>query len=281
MTFVDAPGCTIGAKVFDPGRWFVLFKNKDFKRAKFEDELLIEEDVFGIKGTDAWAATAAGDVSFSGLSLGINSNSLFCADANIKTLARKRNYDVLTELTLRNSRTADEAARFLSREIERGYGWTNVVAADPRSVYALELGRSANAEAGKGFITRTNHFVSTPGSKIDYHQNAGTKTRYSDSYSRLKDARSLSDIFDLLRTHRSMKRGNSICNHGTIHTVYSYVFEMKNGRTSLYVQQGNPCQGGYTRIDIAFPLRARSAQHVLDRYPSRRMKRAASVLARR
>ena len=263
-------GCTIGAKIFDPGGWFVMFKNKDFKRSIFEDDLLLERDIFGIRGTRAWGSPGHEDVAFSGLSLGINGHSLFCADANIKTLARKRNYDDLVEHALRHARSARQVAPVLSKEIERGYGWTNIVAADSRDVIAHEVGRSVKVEAGDGFVTRTNHFLKTPNWEVDYHQNAGTKTRYEDSMDKLRRAEGLDDIFDLLRTHRSKKIGNSICNHGTIHTVYSYVFEWKNGATTLYVSHGNPCNNEYVRIGLSFPITAEAAQAILEKYPSKR-----------
>lgn len=263
-------GCTIGAKLFEPGEWFVVFKNKDFKRTNFEDDLLLERDIFGIRGIRTWGASSSEDDVFSGLSLGTNSRSLFCADANIKTLTRKRNYDVLVEYALRHAGTARQVGRALAGEIRKGYGWTNIVAADSRDVIAHEVGRSVDVEAGEGFVTRTNHFLKTPKWKVDYHQNAGTKTRFRDSFEKLREATSLADVFDLLRTHRSRKLGNSICNHGTIHTVYSYVFEWKHGRTSLYVAHGNPCHNEYVRIDLSFPITAERARGILEKYPSKR-----------
>ena len=247
-----------------------MFKNKDFKRTSFEDDLMLEKDIFGIRGTQNWGSLGREEVSFSGLSLGVNSHSLFCADANIKTLARRKNYDLLVEHALRNAQSARQVAPVLSKEIARGYGWTNMVAADSRDVVAHEVGRSVKVEAGEGFVTRTNHFLRTPNWKVDYHQNAGTKTRFKDSLEKLREASNLDDIFDLLRTHRSKKVANSICNHGTIHTVYSYVFECKNGASALYVCQGNPCQNDYVRIDLPFPITPEVAQAILEKYPSKR-----------
>ncbi len=267
-------GCTIGAKVFEPGKWFVLFKNKDFKRERFEDELLIEKDLFGIRGVESWAAPN-GEISdtFSGFSLGINSSLLFLADANIKSLARKRNYDVLTEHALRNASEARQVQGVLSREIPKGYGWTNMVAVDGRDIVALEVGNHVNVERGKKFAARTNHFLLTPGWKVDYHQDSGTKTRMRDASTKLREARNLQDIFELLKTHRSLEGATSVCNHGTLHTVYSYVFEMRDGKLSLNVAQGNPCQNDYVKVDISFPITESVAERILEVYPSRASKK--------
>lgn len=231
---------------------------------------MLEKDIFGIKGIQTWGASSPEEDVFSGLSLGVNSHSLFCVDANIKTLVRKRNYDLLVEYALRHARDASQVAKVLSGEIRKGYGWTNMVAVDKQDVLALEVGRSINVETGRNFVTRTNHFLKTPNWKVDYHQNAGTKTRFRDSREKLREARSLADIFDLLRTHRSKKIANSICSHGTIHTVYSYVYEWKNGTSTFYVCQGNPCHNEYVRISLSFPMTAEEAQVILEKYPSRR-----------
>jgi hypothetical protein len=277
-------GCTIGAKILKPGEWFIAFKNKDFRRAQFEDDLMLEEDIFGIKGTPAWGQSSpAGEEerhTFSGLSLGINSHSLFCADANIKTLARKRNYDLLVECALRRARDASQVGQVLSDEIRKGYGWTNILAVDCDHVIAHEVSsKSVDLETGKRFVTRTNHFLKTPDWKVDYHQNAGTRTRFRDSYEKLSIAQSLADVFDLLRTHRSKKIANSICNHGAIHTVYSYVFEWKRESKTLYVCQGNPCSNEYVKLDITFPITAARAQEILEKYPSKRTRKKLETRA--
>ncbi len=272
-------GCTIGAKIFEPGEWFAVYKNKDFKRKAFEDDLLVEEDIFGIRGTQTWGGSGAEVEAFSGLSLGLNGHYLFCADANIKTLARKKNYDQLVEFALRHANTAGEVAGVLSKEIKNGYGWTNIVAADSHNVIAHEVGADVKTEPSKSHVTRTNHFLKTPNWKVDYHQNAGTWTRFRDSTEKLGRVDGLDDIFELLKTHRSRKLGNSICNHGTIHTVYSYVYEWKHGKSTFYVCQGNPCENEYVRLDLSFPITAEKARHILERYPSKRTRERASRMA--
>ena len=269
------PGCTIGAKIFEPKKWYVLFKNKDFTRSVFQDNLLIEPNIFGIRGTISWAEKSQVHDTFSGLSIGLNNSLLLCADANIKTLFRKRNYDILTEFLLRKAKDTRTSAMLLREEIKRGYGWTNLVAVDGSEAIALEVGQKVVQEKSKESVTRTNHFITTSPYRIDYHQNNGTRTRLSDSESKLNEARSLEDIFDLLRTHRESSKtrfSTSICNHAKIHTVYSYVFEIKNGQTRLYICQGNPCSNEYVPIDIHFPIGAEQKKRILDHYPKTRPK---------
>jgi hypothetical protein len=197
-----------------------------------------------------------------------------CADANIKTLFRKRNYDILTEFVLRNAKDTATCASLLREEIKRRYGWTNLVAVDGSYARAFEVGRRVAEEKNKEKVTRTNHFIKTPGYKPDYHGNAGTKTRLSDSESKLNEAKNVEDIFDLLRTHRESKTrlSTSICNHAKIHTVYSYVFEIKEGHTRLYVCRGNPCSNEYVPIDIRFPIDVEQRERILEKYPSTRPK---------
>jgi hypothetical protein len=266
-------GCTIGAKIFEPNKWYVLFKNKDFTRTVFQDNLLIEPNIFGMMGTASWSEGSQVEDTFSGLSIGLNSSLLVCADANIKTLARKRNYDLLTEFVLRKANDTSNCASLLREEIKRGYGWTNLVAVDGSETRAFEVGQKVVEEKSKEMVTRTNHFVKTRNYKLDYHANAGTKTRLTDSLAKLKEARNVKDIFDLLRTHRDATKNTlsaSICNHAKIHTVYSYVFEVKNGRSRLYVSQGNPCSNEYIPIEIRFPIDESEEQRILQAYPSNR-----------
>ena len=227
-------------------------------------------------GTISWGGDSQTEDSFSGLSIGLNSSLLLCADANIKTLFRKRNYDLLTEFVLRKAKDTSNCASLLREEIKHGYGWTNLVAVDGSETRAFEVGQKVVEEKSKEEVTRTNHFITTPRYKLDYHANAGTKTRVADSETKLKEARNLEDIFDLLRTHRDSTKTRysaSICNHAKIHTVYSYVFEVKSGRTRLYVCQGNPCSNEYVPIDIRFPIDEDQVERILEKYPSTRLKR--------
>jgi hypothetical protein len=275
-------GCTIGAKIFKQNEFFVVFKNKDFKREVFDDDLRIEQNLIGIRGVESWNAQDPERDRFSGLSIGMNGSLLVCADANIKSLSRSKNYDILVEKVLESATNTQQATNVLQGEVKKGYGWTNIVASDGENVTAFEVSKNVFEESNEKYLTRTNHYIKTPGYTINYSQNAGTKTRYNDSLEKLEQATDIEDIFGLLKTHRSMKLGTSICNHGTIHTVYSYVFEVskkKNRTIRLYVCQGNPCKNEYERIDLRFPISEEKADEILERYPSRRVKRKLELRA--
>ena len=46
--------CTTGAKILRPGKEYVLFKNRDFKRAHFDDKLSLSDSAFGVLGLATW-----------------------------------------------------------------------------------------------------------------------------------------------------------------------------------------------------------------------------------
>ena len=92
--------CTIGTLRL--GRHeYLLFKNKDFGRENFVDEIFLSEDVLGIQGVSTWANSNSSQDRFSGLSIGANRHGLFCCDANVREEPAKGwNYDLLTEIAL-------------------------------------------------------------------------------------------------------------------------------------------------------------------------------------
>lgn len=64
--------CTTGAKVLVPGREFILFKNRDFKRDHFDDRLSLTDTAFGVLGLETHASLDTSHDRFSGFSIGCN-----------------------------------------------------------------------------------------------------------------------------------------------------------------------------------------------------------------
>lgn len=265
-------GCTVGCKVLAHARELVLFKNKDFGWDRFEDSLIYDEELFAVQGTVNWDASV-GEVAFSGVSVGANAAGLLCADTNIKTLKRAKNYDLLVELVLRKAATIDEAVEVVEEAIRRErYGWANLVVATAKEVAALEVSGRVVVARDPVSIARANHFILNPDYRIDYHNSPGTKSRFADASRLVPRAGRLEDFYAVCRWHRSLKRADSICNHGSIRTVYSYIFHYCAGRLTLHVAQGNPCRTSYRAIEIPLPPTPSERREVLAQYPSRRVK---------
>ncbi len=74
--------CTVGVLRVGAGD-YLLFKNKDFVRTHFDDRLVVESEVFGVRGVSTWAGTDPERDEFSGFSIGANSAGLLCCDANV------------------------------------------------------------------------------------------------------------------------------------------------------------------------------------------------------
>ena len=69
--------CTIGTLRFGSDE-YLLFKNKDFGRDYFDDQIFLSEDVLGIQGISTWANSDSSQDQFSGFSIGANRHGLFC-----------------------------------------------------------------------------------------------------------------------------------------------------------------------------------------------------------
>ena len=242
--------CTTGALRTDTG--YLLFKNKDFGRARFEDRLVIEEDVFGIAGVETWAGTDPSLDRFSGFSLGANRHGLLCCDSNVRTV-RGLNYDRLTEIALREGADVRSGVAAVERAMRRDpYIWGNLVLIDRSDLATVEVrGQQLKATLHPtDRVARTNHHVEL-GATRDDDDTVTTGPRLGSASRRLRDARQLSDIFKLQEAHDD--GGTGVCNHSSYDTVYSYVFESRGASVTLHVTQGKPCQNP-ERKSLRLPL---------------------------
>lgn len=263
--------CTTGALRTHDG--YLLFKNKDFGRAAFDDLLVIEQDVFGIAGVETWAGTDPDLDRFSGFSLGANRYGLLCCDSNVRTVPGL-NYDRLTEIALREGTDVRSGVAAVERALSKHpYIWANLVMIDRHDLATVEV-RGQDLKAtfhGDDRIARSNHHVEL-GATSDDDDTVTTGPRLRSATRRIGEASGLQDIFRLQESHDDGASG--ICNHTSYDTVYSYVFEQRDDGAILHVTQGKPCRNP-RRLALRLPLGSdwsrASVGAFQDIYPSRRI----------
>ncbi len=257
---------------------YLLFKNKDFGRAAFDDRIVLEREVFGVEGITTWAGDDPALDRFSGFSIGANSSGLLVCDSNVRTLEGLANYDDLVEIALREGAdVAGGAAAVQEAAAARPYLWGNLVLIDGRSQAAVEVRGSRTAVLRPaGPTARTNHHTAL-GLHPGNDDTETTEDRLASAQRRLDRARSSEDVFELLASHDQGATG--VCSHARFTTVYSYVLRRRAGVTELTVGRGRPC-GGSPRIELVLPLGGawspEAADAFLSAYPSARTPAAAS-----
>ncbi len=243
--------CTTGVLRLGDGD-YLLFKNKDFGRVHFDDRLVTEPGVFGVRGVSTWAGTDPDADEFSGFSIGANEHGLLCCDSNVRTLEGHANYDELTEIALRHGTGIDSAVAAVRQAVEaRPYLWANLIMIDNEGAAAVEVrGDRIHATALTGPTARSNHHVAT-GPHPEDDDTETTHKRLAAAQSRLDEAANIDDIAALQRSHDDGDTG--ICNHRGYRTVYSYVLRRTNNTTALQVAQGQPCSNP-ARIELTVPV---------------------------
>jgi hypothetical protein len=243
--------CTIGIRRFGDNDYIVC-KNKDFPRERFDDSIVTEEGVFGVEGVATWAEPDPTADRFSGMSVGANSAGLLCADANVRGATDQANYDELVETALRAGGGVGEGIAAVKAAVaEQPYMWANIVMIDPDAAAVVEVRDSTLvADWVTGSWAKSNHHerLGRPG---DMSPNQTSDQRLFAARRRLPEATSLQEILELQRAHDN--GGTGICNHQGSQTVYSYVLRRQGGRTHLYVTQGHPCEAEEP-IELMVPL---------------------------
>lgn len=261
--------CTTGVLRLADGT-HVLFKNKDFGRRHLDDRLIVERDVFGVLGMTTWAGVDPSLDEFSGLSIGANRHGLLCCDSNVLTKDGLENYDVMTEVALREGTDVRSAAAAVERACaRRETSWGNLVMIDARTAASVEIrGRSVVVTELDRATARSNHHV-VMGEHPSQEDTVTSEPRRVAAQRRLDAATSLDDVFALQRAHDDGDTG--VCNHALHTTVYSYVLTCRAGAVELHVAQGQPCRGA-PRIQLRVPLgdahRAAAVDDFISRYPS-------------
>ena len=261
--------CTIGAIRLGEND-FMLFKNKDFARANYDDRVVSRADWFGPQGLETFSDDASTPSVYSGLSIGANRHGLLACVNHVKiTEPDYCNYDLLVEVALSQASGVNEAVAAIESHLQVQPSWRgNLILADSDRLAAVEVReRETRVEYDDHRVLRANH------------QPLFGETASDDgvtcSASRLASAQDRIDAVDSPETLMSMlashDRGDTgICNHGTIiSTVYSYVLHRQAASTQLYVAHGHPCRNPWVRLDV--PLGndwdADAANRFVDGFP--------------
>ena len=258
--------CTIGALRL--GAEYLLFKNKDFGRDSFEDEIVISKRIMGVKGVSTWANLDSSADQFSGFSIGANEHGLVCCDANVREEPLDgENYDRLTEIALTEAHSVETAILALQHAVSsRAYWCSHLVMIDQETLAAVEIhGHNIAVERQSRQITRTNHHLLFDGSAMD-GDTITSISRLSCSKERVAGATSIDDIYALQKSHDNGTTG--ICNHAVHQTVYSYVLYFKDDEIKLYVKKGRPCKTDQYE-ELALPFGAMWTEEKESEFRSR------------
>ena len=271
------PMCTTGVRRFSDGS-YVLFKNKDFGRTHLDDRLWLDHDLFGVLGMTTWEGDDPSLDVHSGFSVGANRHGLLCCDSNVATLDHHVNYDVITEIALREGTDVATAVAAVRAACQRSpVSWANLVLIDAHSAAGVEIrGTTAHVVPFEGPTARSNHHVEL--GPHDRGQNSETSSdRLASAQRRVDAARDLDHVFELLSSHDG--DGSGVCNHRDLTTVYSYVLHVHHGVCNLHVTQGQPCRNGRTELTIPFGDRfdQQSAATFLREYPTHHIDNAATA----
>jgi len=147
-------------------------KNKDFGRAHLDDQIVLDDTVFGVRGMTTWAGADPALDQFSGFSIGANRHGLLCCDSNVVTLDGLENYDVMTEVALRQGHDVSSAVEaVVSACGQRETSWGNLVLIDAERAVSLEIrGRAVYA-----------YVLTSKGNEVVLHVKQGQPCR-SDGY---------------------------------------------------------------------------------------------------
>ena len=261
--------CTTGVLSLVDGS-SVLFKNKDFGRSHLDDRVWLDADVFGVCGMTTWAGDDPALDDYSGFSIGANSKGLLCCDSNVVTLDGFVNYDLMTEVALRQGVDVASAAEAIRAACEVSpASWGNIVMIDANGAASVEIrGADVVIVALEGPTARSNHHV-VLGQHEMQEDHATTVLRLDAAQRRLEVATTLADVFDLQRSHDDGDSG--VCNHVSLTTVYSYVLQRTESSITLHVLQGRPCSGA-ERVSIEIPFRdlftPDAVEHFMRSYPT-------------
>lgn len=249
---------------------YALFKNKDFGRRHLDDRVWLDDAVFGVLGMTTWNGDDPALDQYSGFSIAANRHGLLCCDSNVATLDGHVNYDVMTEVAVREGTdvaSAIDAVRSACRK--EPVSWGNLVMTDAATAASVEIRGTEVAVTPLGrAAARSNHHLLFGPHELQ-EECATTELRLAAAQRRIDEATTLADVFALQAAHDDGATG--ICNHVDLTTVYSYVLQRRGPTTTLHVLQGPPCSGA-TRVSIDIPFGAASdgvsISRFLDAYPT-------------
>ena len=256
--------CTTGAVILRPGHEYILFKNRDFSREHFDDQVHLSDRTFGVLGLETWDNDGRSEDKFSGFSIGFNPH-LTCCDSNVRSIPGALNYDRLVQAVVEQCQSIEQALDCVRDMASRDrYSWANMVVATAEGLAAFEIrDHQVAVQYEDRSIARANHHVIL-GAHPQDDDTMTTAWRYETARDGVAASESLPDVFALLQ-QRHPDRSFGICNSGQYNTVYSYLIHRVGSAVDFYVLQGRPADGlDYTKIPIVL-----GADNDLSAYPSR------------
>lgn len=269
--------CTTGVVRLADGS-YALFKNKDFGRHHLDDLLWLDADVFGVMGMTTWAGDDPSFDEYSGFSIGANRHGLLCCDSNVVTLDGLVNYDVMTEVALREGTDVASAAEAVRGACAAAAtSWGNLVMIDATGAASIEIRGTEVAIVPLDRPTaRSNHHL-VFGTHDLQEDHCTTELRLASAQRNIEQVRTVEDIFALQTAHDDGPTG--VCNHSDLITVYSYVLHSTADGVKLHVVQGHPCSGS-ARVAVTVPLgeqfSAAAVERFLGDYPTATKRNAAA-----
>ncbi|MHA1390477.1 MAG: carcinine hydrolase/isopenicillin-N N-acyltransferase family protein [Candidatus Thorarchaeota archaeon] len=265
-----------GAVILPKLKKTLLFKNRDMTVQDHRDEIFYDVDCFGIRGIN----NATGETG--GLAIGVNRNGLAIANTHVRN-TDDPSYHTLTEQLLMFAKDAEDSLSMTVEHLQRGkkYQWGNLLLADKDSMLALELAESDHSiEWSERRVLRTSHHI-----MLDTEETIRSEGNVYDQsvkrvergYDLIRQVRTVSDVFTMLKDHGESQGPSSLCRHegesSQAVTTMSYVIEIDNntetGRPKIvfHVTKGNPCQSEYTAIPIIFPADDEIMNRAKQLYP--------------
>ncbi len=243
----------------------LLFKNRDLTTTSHKDKLFYDVDCFGVRGIDAVTS------EIGGLAIGVNRHGLAVSNTHVRNTADP-SYHLLTEQILMFSKDAADGLALVVDTLKKGrtYQWGTLILADNDSMVVIELeGSEHSIEWSERKVLRTSHHIILDTEDM-VRADRETGTMYESSVARvergydlLRQAKSVNDVFALLKDHGGHQGQSSLCRHanstGGFETVMSYVVEVDHPtettrpKVVFHVATGNPCSSEYKSIPLVFP----------------------------
>ncbi len=265
-----------GAAILPDLKKTLVFKNRDLQTSSNSDELFYDVDCFGVRGVDSVTGAVGG------LSIGVNRHGLIIANTHVRN-TKDPSYHTLTEQLLMFAKDAEDGLSMTVDQLQqdRNYQWGNLILADNDSMLVIELaGNDHSIEWSERRVLRTSHHIMLETEQtlreegVEYDSSV---KRVERGYDLIRQARSVDNIFALLKDHGRSPGQESLCRHATgdvgLSTIMSYVVEVDHNTDSgkpkivFHVAKGNPCQSEYTAIPIVFPADGEIMTRALQLYP--------------
>lgn len=252
-----------GAVIFPEQKETILFKNRDMTSIGHKDELFYDVDCFGVRGVDAVTGAVGG------LAIGVNHYGLAIANTHVRN-TDDPSYHLLTEQLLMFAKDAEDGLSMVQDHLnsDRKYQYGNLVLADDDSMLVIELAGSEHSiEWSERKVLRTSHHIMLDTEEVLRRDSTEafnhSVQRVERGYELIRQVKSISGVFELLKDHGSAPGQNSLCKHsiggGEPETVASYVVEVDRSggsskpRIQFHVAKGKPCETSYLSIPIVFP----------------------------